>query len=218
LKEREFIKTNEHIYKIGKTKQKNLKRIQNYPNGTCLLFQIICKNCDLLERKIIDNFKKKYKLRKDVGNEYFEGNYIEMINDIYNIVFNNNSSNIEINENNKSNKKDEFITKAKMTKEDFDKKDTHNDENENPCILCGEMKYRCGLLVCYDKVKVLPDYREIDEEDSCTFELKCEDKQAYFWVCRDCECDGDIVKIVPIIYFPEINKRFLTADYYSYCS
>ena len=37
LQEREFIKTLENIYKIGKSKQENLKRIQNYPNGTELI-------------------------------------------------------------------------------------------------------------------------------------------------------------------------------------
>jgi len=37
LQEREFIKTKENIYKLGKSKQENLKRIQNYPNGTILI-------------------------------------------------------------------------------------------------------------------------------------------------------------------------------------
>ena len=37
IKEREFIKTKEPIYKIGKTKQENLQRIKSYPNGSILL-------------------------------------------------------------------------------------------------------------------------------------------------------------------------------------
>ena len=37
IKEREFIKTKEKIYKIGKTKQENLQRIKSYPNGSILL-------------------------------------------------------------------------------------------------------------------------------------------------------------------------------------
>ena len=41
IKEREFIKTKEHIYKIGKTKQENLQRIKSYPNGSILLLYII---------------------------------------------------------------------------------------------------------------------------------------------------------------------------------
>ena len=88
LQEREFIKTNESIYKIGKSKQENLKRICNYPNGTKLLFQTICHNCDILEKKIINIFKNKYELQKNIGLEYFKGNYKEMIKDIYKLIFN----------------------------------------------------------------------------------------------------------------------------------
>jgi len=40
IREREFIKTNEPIYKIGKTKQPCLNRLYNYPKGTALIFQI----------------------------------------------------------------------------------------------------------------------------------------------------------------------------------
>jgi hypothetical protein len=50
LQEREFIKTREPIYKIGKTKQEKLKRIKSYPNGSELLFYIICNNCDEIEK------------------------------------------------------------------------------------------------------------------------------------------------------------------------
>ena len=88
LQEREFIKTNESIYKIGKSKQENLKRICNYPNGTKLLFQTICHNCDILEKKLINIFKNKYELQKNIGLEYFKGNYKEMIKDIYKLIFN----------------------------------------------------------------------------------------------------------------------------------
>lgn len=86
LQEREFIKTNEPIYKIGKSKQENLKRICNYPNGTKLLFQTICTDCDTLEKELIKTFKDKYELQKDIGNEYFKGNYKEMIKDIYRLI------------------------------------------------------------------------------------------------------------------------------------
>ena len=86
LQEREFLKTNENIYKIGKTKQENLKRLCNYPNGTQLIFQIICNNCDIIEKQLINTFREKYLLQKDIGNEYFKGNYKDMIDDIYNHI------------------------------------------------------------------------------------------------------------------------------------
>ncbi len=82
---REFIKTNENIYKIGKTKQENNKRFNQYPKGSKILIYIICDNCDALEKDIIKIFKNKYNHRKDIGTEYFEGNFEDMIKDIYDI-------------------------------------------------------------------------------------------------------------------------------------
>ena len=51
LQEREFIKTNENIYKVGMTKQENLKRLKQYPKDSVLLFQMICINCNDMEKK-----------------------------------------------------------------------------------------------------------------------------------------------------------------------
>ena len=86
LQEREFIKTKENIYKLGKTKQENLKRIQNYPNGTKLNIQLECENCDINEKNLIIIFKQKFIQRIDIGTEYFEGDKYEMISIIYNVV------------------------------------------------------------------------------------------------------------------------------------
>jgi len=86
LQEREFIKTKENIYKIGKTKQENLKRICNYDNGSILICQLKCNDCDKLEKKLITLFKEKYELQKDIGYEYFKGNCNDMRDDIYNYI------------------------------------------------------------------------------------------------------------------------------------
>ena len=64
LQEREFIKTKENIYKIGKTSQPNLKRIQNYYNGTILLFQKYCNNSTDIEKHILKYFSKKIYIKK----------------------------------------------------------------------------------------------------------------------------------------------------------
>ena len=82
LQEREFIKTKEPIYKIGKTRQKHNDRLKQYPKGSKLLLQLSVDDCDKFERDIIKLFREKYKWRKDIGHEYFEGNYNEMIKDI----------------------------------------------------------------------------------------------------------------------------------------
>ena len=88
LQEREFIKTNENIYKIGKTKQENLKRIGNYDNGSILICQFRCNDCNKLEKELKTLFREKYDLQKDIGNEYFKGNCDDMRDDIYNYIKN----------------------------------------------------------------------------------------------------------------------------------
>ena len=88
IKEREFIKTKEPIYKIGKTKQENLQRIKSYPNGSILLLYIITNDCDKKEKEIIQKFKEHFIHKKDIGNEYFMGDYNHMINIILSIISN----------------------------------------------------------------------------------------------------------------------------------
>lgn len=86
IQTREFKNMNQNVYKIGKTKQDNLTRINQYPKGSQLLLQQICHNCDILESLIIKEFRDKYIHRKDIGNEYFQGCYYEMIKDIHNKI------------------------------------------------------------------------------------------------------------------------------------
>ena len=83
LQEREFIKTKENIYKVGRTRKDNYERFNQYPKGSILLFQMICKRCEKIEVEIIKEFKERFKQRKDIGNEYFEGDYKIMIDIIY---------------------------------------------------------------------------------------------------------------------------------------
>jgi len=86
LQEREFTKTHESIFKIGKTTQPNITRFAQYPKGSILLLQIICVDCTKCEKMIMKKFKEKYIQRLDIGLEYFEGNCKKMIPDICNIV------------------------------------------------------------------------------------------------------------------------------------
>jgi phage anti-repressor protein len=83
LQTREFINSKQNIYKIGKTTQPNLTRFNSYPNGSKLLIQMVCNDCDMAEKEILRLFRKKYTERKEFGNEYFEGDYSNMIDDIY---------------------------------------------------------------------------------------------------------------------------------------
>ena len=77
VKEREFIKTNENIYKIGRSKQENTKRFLQYPKGSELILQETCIDCIKTEKMIINEFKNHFIHRKDIGYEYFEGDYVQ---------------------------------------------------------------------------------------------------------------------------------------------
>jgi hypothetical protein len=89
---REFIKSNENIYKIGKTKQNNNNRLKQYPKGSILLHQTICVNCDETEKELIKIFKNKFKHCTDIGNEYFKGEFKLMIEEINKYITNLNST------------------------------------------------------------------------------------------------------------------------------
>ena len=88
VKEREFIKTNENIYKIGRSKQENTKRFLQYPKGSELIIQSRCIDCIKTEKILINLFKTKFIHRRDIGNEYFEGNDIIMQSIIHDLLFN----------------------------------------------------------------------------------------------------------------------------------
>ena len=79
LQEREFVKSGQPIYKIGKTKQPNQKRFSQYPKGSVLLFQRICHNCHQVEGELIRRFKEVFKQHTDIGSEYFEGDSFAMM-------------------------------------------------------------------------------------------------------------------------------------------
>jgi hypothetical protein len=83
LQEREFTKTEENVYKVGRTIKPNYQRFNQYPNGSILIFQMICNDCVNIEREIIKKFKDIFNQKKEYGTEYFEGDYKKMIDIIY---------------------------------------------------------------------------------------------------------------------------------------
>ncbi|MDD9878865.1 MAG: GIY-YIG nuclease family protein, partial [Magnetovibrio sp.] len=88
LQEREFVKTQESIYKIGHTSRDISKRFSEYPKDSKLLFccpidKCVVKEC---ENKLIHLLKSKFKQRSDIGTEYFEGNQSIIIKDIINYI------------------------------------------------------------------------------------------------------------------------------------
>lgn len=86
LHEREFIRTNENIYKVGMSRQSNLSRFNNYPKGSRLIFQHECNDCRFVESIILCLFKGKFHKCNEYGNEYFQGDKKCMIDIIYIII------------------------------------------------------------------------------------------------------------------------------------
>lgn len=74
LREREFIKTNEDIYKVGKTSQPCLyDRLKKYPKNSELLLAIKVPDCHSMETKLLRSLRTKFIPRRDIGLEYFQG-------------------------------------------------------------------------------------------------------------------------------------------------
>lgn len=86
IQERTAVVANQPIYKIGRTEQPNFERFKGYGKGYKVLLHILCENCKVTEKMIMDQFKSKYRHATEYGNEYFEGDYKTMICNIASIV------------------------------------------------------------------------------------------------------------------------------------
>jgi hypothetical protein len=78
IQEREFLRLKENVYKVGKTIQE-FERFRSYPKGSVVHLMVSCDDCSALEKKVIFQFKQKYRQCKEYGTEYFEGNLDDMI-------------------------------------------------------------------------------------------------------------------------------------------
>jgi hypothetical protein len=141
LQEREFIKTSESIYKIGKTTQTIEKRMNGYPKGSHLKTLRSVKDSDIIESILKYQFKINFIQRKDIGAEYFEGDIDEMLelfDDIVNkpnkYIYGHNKyedgKNLNDNDENSSNNKD-LDDNSDENKDLDDNSDENKDLDEN---------------------------------------------------------------------------------------
>lgn len=84
IKERESIRLNEKVFKIGITERTFKKRFDNYPKGSKALLVYSVKDARKIETIVKKLFKKKFELVR--GNEYFKGPLSQMIEDVINII------------------------------------------------------------------------------------------------------------------------------------
>jgi len=87
LREREFIRLKEHVYKIGMTKQEPKNRFSAYPKQSEILMLVNVSNSHVIEQNIKKNFKEKFIQRTDIGDEYFEGSKEKIFNEFFTIIY-----------------------------------------------------------------------------------------------------------------------------------
>ena len=84
FKPKEFVDSNQPIYKIDKTMESNYK----FPEGAVLLQKFQCRNCYILEKKIISYFTVKYEPMIEFGRGYFRGDNMSFFCDLSRIISN----------------------------------------------------------------------------------------------------------------------------------
>lgn len=95
LQTREFIRTNEPVYKLGRTSNAR-NRLSSYPKGSEILFLMKCTDCKVAERELLIIFKKVFIKMDEYGAEYFYGPAFDMIRIIGNYFFRNFDTNLKI--------------------------------------------------------------------------------------------------------------------------
>lgn len=82
IRTREFKNLNENVYKLGRTINPK-SRFGSYPPGSEINVISKCDNCEEVEKNLLGIFSDKFIIRKDLGNEYFQGNINCMTKEIY---------------------------------------------------------------------------------------------------------------------------------------
>jgi hypothetical protein len=84
IQERESIRCNDRVYKIGKTRKDcPNERTVSYPKGSCLVIALKIDD-ENAEKNLLMIFREKFVEWKDNGNEYFKGDPDDMIAEIEN--------------------------------------------------------------------------------------------------------------------------------------
>ena len=65
VQERESIRCNDGVYKIGKTTQEPNKRMKGYPKNSKLYLTVIVDDATTSERDLLMLFRQKFVLRSD---------------------------------------------------------------------------------------------------------------------------------------------------------
>jgi len=85
IQEREFINTNENVYKIGRT-ENIIRRFSDYPKGSKLFLSFLVSDMYEIENQIKEQFCKTFKWRRDIGTDYYEGAINEVTKEVLSVI------------------------------------------------------------------------------------------------------------------------------------
>lgn len=79
IREREHIRMEEEVYKLGKTTQEPNSRLAGYPKDSQVILYMDVPDCHKTERTLMSVFDERFINRRDIGREYYEGdlNYMK---------------------------------------------------------------------------------------------------------------------------------------------
>ena len=199
LQEREFIRTKENVYKVGRTTQVNYERFNQYPKGSVLLHQSVCEDCTTIEKKLIIIFKQEFRQCRDYGIEYFEGDYKKMI-DIINFIIKKEKDDIDLNN---LNINDELENTQNYENTDDDRNeetdsvrdeetdDDRNEETDNGEIY--EQYEQEHMNICND-CGISQEYEEFNKsKTSITITKNEENNTQKLYICPYCYKDYEFL-------------------------
>lgn len=79
LQTREFLKTRENIFKIGRTVREASERFREYSKSSKIFLAMVVRDCCKVEEDLKRAFDEKFHQRTDIGRESYQGDVIEMI-------------------------------------------------------------------------------------------------------------------------------------------
>ena len=87
LQTRESYNKDESVFKLGRTRETELKRFNQYPKGSQLKLHLDVLDGPVLEKQLLQLFETKFNKVPQYGNEYFEGSCEEMKATIWQHLF-----------------------------------------------------------------------------------------------------------------------------------
>lgn len=169
IQTREFIKTNEKIFKIGRTYDID-QRMSGYPKGSRVFFTYLVPNVVLAETELVQLFKTKYAQQLDIGREYFMGASEDMAETIVTHVRHTQQfdmlSNVTLTQNTIKPPQQQKGTKAKPhiivinNQNNVTPSRTKTDNKQIPytCVRCGYITGKRSNMMkhLYEKIKTCP--------------------------------------------------------------